>query len=253
MIPGTVVLATSKVTYIRTNNGRLVAVHGPDTPRFPFSRVSPSWSGIEARVGDRAFLGSRSLRHRGVTVPLWNKSPQVRPPNSVDRVRRADLIATCRSLSSRHPSAHLARRIVLECRAATRPDSVLGLRRLIGMGPGLTPSGDDVLLGLSAGSALLQGWPESSVLCAVLDPSSFSLADRTTSVSAALLQSALRCEFPDVLATACLSVDPDAPVEPSLAAERLAEVGATSGGDMALGLWLSLTSTHRYQVGGNHD
>jgi hypothetical protein len=112
--------------------------------------------------------------------------------------------------------------------------SAAAAARLLGSGPGLTPSGDDVLAGFLAG-AFAFGLDAAALrqAIAVLAPA------RTTALSAALLWHAARGECIDELAAvaAVLTGQPQGrPDEPGRAVGRLLSVGHTSGAALALGL-----------------
>jgi Protein of unknown function (DUF2877) len=105
--------------------------------------------------------------------------------------------------------------------------------RLLGSGPGLTPSGDDVLAGFLAGAAAF-GLEAAALRQAVAD-----LAPaRTTALSAALLWHAARGECIDELAAvaAVLAGQRDRPEQAGRTASRLLSVGHTSGAALTLGL-----------------
>jgi Protein of unknown function (DUF2877) len=93
----------------------------------------------------------------------------------------------------------------------------LDLETLAGRGPGLTPLGDDILVGYIAGTTL-----------AGKDPGALaeSAAPRTTALSATLLRLAVRGHLPE--AAHCLLEDGDL--------EPLLNFGSTSGKGIALGL-----------------
>ncbi len=117
-------------------------------------------------------------------------------------------------------------------------------RGLAGLGPGLTPAGDDVLAGFAAVMALLSarlsedGVPRShiaEVIAAVARP-------RTTMLSGVLLDYAARGEVAEHVGELLLALA--LPTEESgvvlHAADKLLAFGATSGGDMLLGMLLGL-------------
>ena len=131
-------------------------------------------------------------------------------------------------------------------RALTAQDASSGLaicQQIMGLGPGLTPSGDDVLVGCLKGLWLRTGTEEP--LHSMLDLWRRALLpilhERTTVVGAAFIRHALHGQFAEVLdrAAAALSV-PTAPEVVAAAMARLLAQGATSGTDTALGLLLSL-------------
>lgn len=117
-------------------------------------------------------------------------------------------------------------------------------RGLAGLGPGLTPAGDDVLAGFAAVMALLsvqlsadaapRGYL-SEVVAAVARPG-------TTMLSGVLLDYAARGEVAEHVGELLLALA--LPTEESgvvvHAADKLLAFGATSGGDMLLGMLLGL-------------
>jgi len=118
------------------------------------------------------------------------------------------------------------------------------VRGLAGLGPGLTPSGDDVLGGFAAIMALLSpqlsadSLPRkyiASTIAAVAKP-------RTTMLSAVLLEYASRGEVSEQFGTLLLTLS--YPVEASEtildAADSVLAFGASSGSDTLLGILLGL-------------
>lgn len=108
-------------------------------------------------------------------------------------------------------------------------------RRIVGLGPGMTPSGDDALIGLAA------------ALWAIDHPCRGFLADavddaavRTTAVSVTLLRHAAAGEFSERLQRllAALLGDDEAAIEPAV--ERAMAWGATSGTDCLVGVLFGL-------------
>jgi hypothetical protein len=117
-------------------------------------------------------------------------------------------------------------------------------RGLAGLGPGLTPSGDDVLGGFAAVMALLS--PQLSADNTSRKHIAWTIAamakPRTTTLSAVLLGYASRGEVAEQLGTLLLALS--LPVEASEtvlhAADRVLAFGASSGGDTLLGILLGL-------------
>ncbi len=119
---------------------------------------------------------------------------------------------------------------------------------LIGCGPGLTPSGDDVLAGVLAGlRALSSAVGDARRLTATLDAVGPDLVrqatGRTTGVSLALLDHAARGEVAapagdllHALAAHTPCTTGPATTDLGAATDRLLAVGSTSGRDLAIGL-----------------
>jgi hypothetical protein len=119
--------------------------------------------------------------------------------------------------------------------------------RLLGSGPGLTPSGDDVLAGFLAGAAAF------GLNAAALREATAVLAPaRTTALSAALLWHAARGECIDELAAVAAvltSQGRNGPEQAGRAISRLLSVGHTSGAALALGLVIAAESAPPAQAG----
>ena len=107
--------------------------------------------------------------------------------------------------------------------------------RLIGLGPGLTPSGDDVLVGIEAALHALAR-PSAGFLALAMG----DVEERTTELAATLLRHAAAGEFAERLHTplaALLGSDDEAI---PAAIDRAVAWGATSGTDCLLGLLTGL-------------
>ena len=111
-------------------------------------------------------------------------------------------------------------------------DAVAGL---LGNGPGLTPSGDDLLAGFVL-AARAFGLAIRAVRTAIAE----SAGPRTTALSAQLLQHALRGECIPELAEVIRAMGGPQPLEPVL--ERLLRVGHTSGAALAGGVAIVATA-----------
>ena len=126
--------------------------------------------------------------------------------------------------------------------AAFRPEAA----GLTGLGPGLTPTGDDLLVGLAAMSRRLVGGgllePRSAV---AFETTLAGLpAEGTTSAARALLEAAFRGTFPVVLADfveAFGGMDSE-PDRLRLLAARLVALGAHSGTDLLAGALALVTA-----------
>lgn len=124
------------------------------------------------------------------------------------------------------PRTPLTRRVA-DALALMTSDFLSGARLLVGLGEGLTPSGDDVLVGWMA-AARCQGQ--------ILPPLN-GLKQATNTISASFLDAAERGLFSAALVALAHSLT-GGPVEASLAA--LASMGHSSGLDAATGLLMGL-------------
>ena len=126
-------------------------------------------------------------------------------------------------------------RLALALETGDRDDAARAAAQLIGLGPGLTPSGDDVLVGIeSALHALAQ--PSAGFLAPALG----DVETRTTGLAATLLRHAAAGEFAErlhILLSALLGSDDE---RVPAAIERAVAWGATSGTDCLLGVLVGL-------------
>ncbi|HYH24842.1 MAG TPA: DUF2877 domain-containing protein, partial [Blastococcus sp.] len=126
--------------------------------------------------------------------------------------------------------------------AVRRADLEAALRtatRLIGLGPGLTPAGDDVMAGTVAGLVLL-GHPAAerfaTGVCSLA-------AGRTTELSAALLRHAAAGRVSAEYAAVLRGLVGERPLAPAV--DQLLATGATSGRALALGLCTAIDLVER--------
>ena len=118
------------------------------------------------------------------------------------------------------------------------PDSVIAMRSLIGLGPGLTPSGDDFLVGYLAGLWCTVGNDSSRKrFLTVLGPELSQAARDTNQISYAYLQCAARGHVSEPIAILAQQVTQSSDKNSVRAATQAAvQIGHTSGSDGVLGL-----------------
>jgi hypothetical protein len=127
-------------------------------------------------------------------------------------------------------------------RALSAPAAAAAIRRLIGCGPGLTPAGDDLIVGFLAGLWSTHGGDPArrrflDALAAVVT----ATAEATGDISRAYLQHATLGSVAEPLARLARAIADGAPLpEVDRAAGTALRVGHTSGGDGVLGLLLGL-------------
>ena len=125
--------------------------------------------------------------------------------------------------------------------ARDRAGALRQLAQLIGLGPGLTPAGDDFIIGWLAGLALQAGTPPQRAFLQDLCTGIAPLGSATTSVSRQHLEDACALAFSERLSDLCLAIG-DAAHGPGLATAVAAvvQVGASSGADAAAGVLFAL-------------
>ncbi|QYF72262.1 DUF2877 domain-containing protein [Cryobacterium sp. PAMC25264] len=236
----------------------LVTVHDAQKQHTPTSvRVATVgdtlWTPI-VRVGDRASFrsgwlsfGKHLLDLR--QVPIWAPGAPARfaPPEVVRRLLD-ELIRVHGAPPSRSSSAltfTLARDVTALrgiVTAGTASDSRTDdldvvIARLIGAGEGLTPTGDDVLVGLLAGLTRGGQTAKATAVVSRIADSVLRNTHRTTDISAHYLRLATRGSFSEPLTNLVDSVFTGSSVDDVHARTReVLSVGATSGADALLGV-----------------
>jgi len=214
--------------------GELVAVHGPDIEAFPFSLVvSRSEAAALSAEGGVAVEPGAVRLPDGRRIPARPVAGAAPGPPGADPGTLLRHLAALPGYPERAaelaPLAGPLRRALAE-----GADPLPAATRMLGRGAGLTPSGDDVLMGAIAMAAHGHGaWgvPDLAPLAGALA----ALAPgRTTAVSAALLRAAARGRFAPVVGSVCRATPETLPS----ALRRLAAVGASSGLDTAVGMGL---------------
>jgi hypothetical protein len=234
---GTVIAAYPVGCYIAVDaEPGIVALTGTAASRLPNAAViaAPELP-FRARPGDAARVGDGviSLCGHVISIRRWfDPSPAL---GRVDPARLARGLDALESIAlpggiDDHPAVA---RLNAACRTGD-PDRIAEAGPpLVGLGPGLTPSGDDLLAGVLFGLRVLGSVRAADALAAPV----LAATARTTPISAALLHCAaagLPCgEAADLLLA--VTADGDVPE----AAERLRRLGHTSGADLARGLILA--------------
>jgi hypothetical protein len=195
--------------------------------------------------GDDAWAGNGRVTACGMEVQIrrwWDPCPVLRP------LRRARLEHGVSALA--RVSASAAHRPGLEghnapaalaayCAAGDLAGAVETAESLVGLGPGLMPSGDSMISGLLLALRLLGGataggtravwladWLSAAVTCYA--------QQRTTPLAASLLHCAARGQAAEEVSAVLRSFAGQEPAEP--AARRLLAAGQQAGADLAWGL-----------------
>lgn len=226
---------------VRIGDGRLsipildLSIHLPDREAWePVPRVAAhSWH--SPAVSARIHLLARYLAQHGCQDGL---APLVGPLLLREATRETPLGRI---------ALPLLRLLVRASREQDMEEIERAARGLAGLGPGLTPSGDDTLGGFSGVLALagLQTGIAGMVNKRLAETIANAARPRTTLLSATLLAHAARGEIAEqvgeLLMALTLPQETDAAV--LQAAERVLAYGASSGGDTLLGLLLGLQAT----------
>jgi len=187
-------------------------------------------------VGD----GTVGLPDLSVVVRRWWSQPVVRVPDCCPHLRAgakalsSALVRAARAMSPTVIEAvdHLSDAIARDEKGATRR----AVHAMVGLGPGLTPAADDVLVGalLSWHHLGLAGWPGAAASARTVLDAATERLDRTTAVSAALLHHASHgCSVPEALVLLDALRTPPAV---AAALEALVDIGHDTGSSVAYGV-----------------
>jgi len=194
-------------------------------------------TGDPVNVGS-GFVGIKTERERLIvdcrSAPRWMPrcAKKLIEQGLVDRL---GMLAAATSARCWHHSANMARAVR---HALDEPNTLDGaLTRVVGLGPGATPSGDDVLVGILAVLKTPHSGTAGAQAAEVLGRSVLPLLSRTTYVSGQLLRQAVNGLFGQAVheVLAALIENP----EPRLLKDKIQRIvatGATSGADTCSGL-----------------
>ena len=276
---GTVHSVFNKATYI-TFDETLLALLSDELPRMPNSvrlhsvvsgELFPSLQpGMEVCVGNNTLvIPTRNFSLQLSDTPSWEPKPDVAayPWNHATVAQHTRLLTQFLAekqyeeglapvvgplfLEQPLQETPLSRMAMPKLRLlaqASWRENIAGIEEatlgLAGLGPGLTPSGDDVLGGVAAIMTLLS--PQlsadsisrkhiASIIATVAKP-------RTTKLSGVLLEFASRGEVSEQLGSLLLTLMLPAEAYETVqkAADRVLAFGASSGGDTLLGILLGL-------------
>jgi len=177
-------------------------------------------------VGSRLVIDCRS-------AVRWMPTCQDKPERGLER-RLAVVAAAARDRSWRE-SAQMARDVRT---ALDEPATLYGtIAKVVGRGPGATPAGDDVLVGILAVLTSRYAGVVGAEASHSLDRSILPLLPTTTEISAHLLRQATRGLFGgDVHELVSALIGDPAPEQFREKVRQIVETGATSGADMCEGL-----------------
>ncbi|HCV35447.1 MAG TPA: hypothetical protein DF783_00845 [Acidimicrobiaceae bacterium] len=214
---------TTSVVWAETPDGDVIAIHNSETEQFPFSCVTDQDLDTYL-IGDQVNV---NVCHQLVD-PLQTQFEICPTPDAVD----PDFVISTVVESDDPRLLVLTERLSagLNGRGAAFDDTVLWL---LGRGEGLTPMGDDVLLGvLAAEEAFAAGWDIKHRVGQVLDQ--VELRTVTTRASVALLNSALARRYPPSLVSLVAAFS--RPCDLTEAILRVRAIGNTSGPAILAGI-----------------
>jgi hypothetical protein len=216
----------------------LLADDRADRP-FGIRVALSNFDGLPLRCGDRVTvragfvgIGSRLVADCRA-APRWVPACANKVMPGLER--RLAVVATAVRARSWHDSAWMAHAVRLAVNGATALGDVLA--NVVGRGPGLTPSGDDVLVGVLAVLTSRHSGAGGARAVESLGRALFSLLPTTTDVSGHLLRQAASGLFcRDLHELVCALIEASSSPQLSEKVRRVIEIGATSGADTCEGV-----------------
>ncbi len=227
ILSATVVARTTDVVWVETADGNIVALHGEGIERFPFSLVIAN-SLPAAGLGQHLTLDDNEMVPVTALDSRDHHDYGIPPVTSTTPQQLVDIVGPCRHALSAMLSDRLSRSL-----SDTRYPSVEVVRYLIGRGGGLTPVGDDILVGaMAAEAAFSRAW---GMGCPVRHSlARVDLTGLTTRPSIALLKSASAGRYPPVLCHLFLALNRRQKIAASVSDVR--RIGHSSGPAILAGI-----------------
>lgn len=276
-LPAKVVAVFPAAAYLevhRYHEPRVLALVASDAVRLPNAIVVAAATRqnpfAALREGDEGFIGDSGVditaraagsraapqcRLKARVRRWWDPAP-VLGPISVGRLAHGvSALESATAEASFGLAGHEAPTALAEfCAAGDLAHSVDAAERIVGLGPGLTPAGDDVLAGLLLALRLLGGavpggggavWLADWLGAAVTADAN----TRTTALAATLLHCAAHGQAAGEVAAVLRGIAGQEPLQPAV--RRLLGVGHTSGADLAWGLLAGCRAALRLVEAGN--
>jgi hypothetical protein len=229
----------------------MLVVHDPHHGHTPTSVLVDRSNLSVVRPGDPVAARAGYLRAGDLIVDLgqaavWTPPAALSGAPSAVSLGRSRLTLRER-LPATAPEVHRRMSRLLAALADPRDDALeSALTRIIGLGAGLTPSGDDAIVGMLGVLHRVCAPSTAATLLGRLHRTVPPVLERTTPISAHYLRLALRGAFSERL-TALLDTVAEGPERGALhdgrldaAIDAVVAVGATSGADALAGVTLTL-------------
>jgi Protein of unknown function (DUF2877) len=219
---------------------RVIAISPPDALRLPNAIIAGPW---EARVSRDCWAGEGRVLACGLDIRIirwWDPSPVFGPLSRARLDHGCSVLARLCAAAERAPglSGHDGPvQLAACCASGDLAGAVEAVEQLVGLGPGLVPSGDSVVSGVLLALRLLGGaisggtravwlanWLSASATCYA--------TQRTTTLAASLLHCAASGQAAAEVSAVLLGMAGQEPLEPA-AAKLLA---TAQGTDLAWGL-----------------
>lgn len=233
----------SAVVAVVTRDG----VRLPNAVVVPLRRSTRPFSGVNDVVS--VTVGGGDIVLSGLRVHAvrdWTPRPLLPPADPLTLGGRLAKLREILAASPARPGLPVPHQFADACMTASLAAATRTADELVGLGPGLTPSGDDMLAGTLAALRLLGGDPAFTTTLA--DHVSAVGGRRTTALSATLLRLAGQGDVAAEVGHVIKALNGQGSLDE--AARLLCAVGHTSGADIAQGLLIGGTAALSHVVKG---
>jgi hypothetical protein len=219
---------------------RVIAISPPDAIRLPNAIVTGPF---QAQASAECWAGEDRVVACGLDIRIvrwWDPSPVFGPLSRARLDHGCSVLARLCAAAERAPglAGHDGpARLAACCASGDLAGAVEAVEELMGLGPGLVPSGDSVVSGVLLALRLLGGAISGGTRAAWLAnwlsaSATYHAEQRTTSLAASLLHCAASGQAAAEVSAVLLGMAGQEPLEP--AAARL--LAAVQGADLAWGL-----------------
>jgi len=237
----------NKVINISTNQGLLSVAAENSGGSSSFLTVSGNYVDYGACPGQQCHVNAGNINLANQTInfsnaKLWKGPIAKGYRNSI----KSENIAAFRAVLDRKAPPQSAWRFI-QSDMVNRFQGLRGImklsenpqeaRNLVGLGPGLTPSGDDMLIGFMA---IANHTYENREFVRLLHSAIASLLPRTTDISAQALSNALDRDYCESVQNCIRDLCEGSKEEVYISAASLMNIGATSGSDIACGMYFGM-------------
>jgi len=225
---------------------RVIAVSPPDAIRLPNAIITSPWQvppAVPSAAQAECWAGGSRVLACGLDIRIvrwWDPSPVFGPLSRARLDHGAGVLSRLYAVPEHAPGLpgqDGPGRLAACCASGDLAGAVEAAEHLVGLGPGLVPSGDSVVSGVLLALRLLGGaisggtravWLANWLSAAVTGDA----AQRTTTLAASLLHCAAKGQAAAEVSAVLLGMAGQEPLEP--AASRL--LAAPQGADLAWGL-----------------
>ena len=241
---GRVLAILPHVTYLEFSDvvpqPRVIAISPPDAIRLPNAIVTGPF---QARASAECWAGEDRVVACGLDIRIvrwWDPSPVFGPLSRARLDHGCSVLARLCAAAERAPglAGHDGQaRLAACCASGDLAGAVETVEELIGLGPGLVPSGDSVVSGVLLALRLLGGAISGGTRAVWLAnwlsaSATYHAEQRTTNLAASLLHCAASGQAAAEVSAVLLGMAGQEPLEPATA--RL--LAAVQGADLAWGL-----------------